>query len=197
MVPSMYRTLIGLMVLGSFAPFGDSSSPIMPSGQILIRARIEDFFEDKLPKTHQALSSPLAQHLVRLCQDYQFNPLFILSVIQTESRFHPSVVSHAGAIGLMQVLPHTSGYITKLYGISGYQHKEDLKNPFINLSVGIAYLSYLREKFNDERHYLIAYNMGPTAFQKLLRKGRKDVINKYRYVSDINNYFEGLRRSLI
>ncbi len=57
-----------------------------------------------------------------------------------ESRFDPSVVSWAGAMGLMQVLPRTAESI----GI------ENLTDPEAGIEAGVKYLGWLRERFEQE-----------------------------------------------
>lgn len=86
-------------------------------------------------------------------------------MIQAESGFRPQVVSVAGAVGLMQVMPATARISRK-----------KLLDPFENVSVGVAYLSYLRTYLRGRYqelnpYYLVAaYNLGPAKLDSLLAK---------------------------
>ena len=83
----------------------------------------------------------------------------VKAVIQTESSWDHKAVSTSGAIGLMQVLPSTA--------MSEFQTpKEDLFDPYVNVTVGIKYLSKLNEHFDDLESTLTAYSHGPTVTKK-------------------------------
>ncbi len=50
----------------------------------------------------------------------QIDPLLIASVIRVESQFHSEDVSHAGAIGLMQLMPETARWLAeRMNGAAG------------------------------------------------------------------------------
>ncbi len=128
----------------------------------------------------------LALHLSRLCVQYDFDPAFILSLIQVESQFRWEAVSPRGAVGLMQLMPQTAQEVAQHLGFShvsldALSHL--LKNPFINLSIGFAYLSYLRERYQGHSPFftVAAYFLGPTRADGLfLRKSfRSQRARKY------------------
>lgn len=76
----------------------------------------------------------------------------IQSVIKHESSFNPNAVSHAGASGLMQLMPTTA----KFLGVA------DAFNPEQNIMGGAKYLSQLMKKYDgDISMTLAAYNAGP------------------------------------
>jgi soluble lytic murein transglycosylase-like protein len=88
---------------------------------------------------------------------HQVSPLLVKAVIQAESRFDPSAVSHKGAVGLMQVLPSTA----RAEGV------HDLLDPRMNLEAGVRHLKKLLQSFNDdEKLALAAYNCGQEAMRK-------------------------------
>jgi hypothetical protein len=132
----------------------------------------------------------LAKELVALCQAHRFDPAFILALIHVESGFKVGARSSAGAIGLLQLMPATAEFIAKKWGIT-YQGPSDLFNPHKNLSLGLAYLAYLRDLFPDRSHFflLAAYNMGPYALKK--RIGAND----FRPVETLR-YYRQIRRAV-
>ena len=105
----------------------------------------------------------LAKLIIDECNNYEIDPFIILAVIQTESNFTPKAVSSKGAIGLMQVMPKTGAFVAKDRGIS-YNGRNSLYDPFVNVKLGIHYLSFLEDKFDTIENALAAYNYGPAKF---------------------------------
>jgi soluble lytic murein transglycosylase len=86
------------------------------------------------------------------------DPALSLGVMRQESSFDPTVVSGAGAIGLMQLLPGTARQIDPALGPPAMA----LTDPATNMRIGSAYLKTLLDQFNGVRPYaLAAYNAGP------------------------------------
>jgi len=83
----------------------------------------------------------------------------IAAVIYTESHFRDQT-SHAGATGLMQLMPETADYIARKTGGTRFE-RSDLATPQINISYGTWYLKYLLDKYGgNEILALAAYNAG-------------------------------------
>ncbi len=126
----------------------------------------------------------LATHIYELCRQYGFHPAEILALVEVESSFDPKAHSFAGARGLLQLLPRTAAYIARKRRIT-FKRLDDLYNPWTNLSLGVAYLSYLRERFPNADHYLAAYNMGPTSVSRMIRMRNFKLGALERYVFNI------------
>ena len=75
-----------------------------------------------------------------------------LNLVQRESAWNPTVVSHKGAIGLAQLMPGTAQQL----GVDPY-------DPNQNLDGGARYLATQYRKFKDWGLALAAYNAGPGA----------------------------------
>ena len=87
------------------------------------------------------------------------DPSLIAGVIYVESRFRDQT-SHAGAKGLMQIMPGTADYIASKSGGTRFE-QGDLASPQINIAYGSWYLRYLLEKYHgNEVLALAAYNAG-------------------------------------
>ncbi|MDO4733044.1 MAG: lytic transglycosylase domain-containing protein [Bacillota bacterium] len=108
------------------------------------------------------------------CSRYQLDPCLLMAMIREESRFDSKAVSHAGAQGLMQIMPETAEWITKKSGL-GMQGKDGLQDPENNIRLGIWYLQWLRERYSGNSHAAVAaYNAGQTVVDRWLREGRWD-----------------------
>ncbi len=132
----------------------------------------------------------LSETILSLCREYNLDATFVLAMIQAESGFHVHAVSEAGAVGLMQVMPATATVVLKSETQTPVT-KAALLNPFLNVRVGIAYLAYLRDRYQGFSPYylLAAYNLGPAKLDELrLKKSFKPVKTK--------RYFETVWRGM-
>ena len=115
-------------------------------------------------------------YIEALCWEYGVDYEMVKAVIQTESDWNHKAVSTSGAIGLMQVLPSTA--------MSEFNTpKQDLFDPYVNVTVGIKYLSKLNEHFDDLDATLTAYSHGPT----VTKKYSDNYISNNFYVKRVQN----------
>jgi soluble lytic murein transglycosylase len=92
-------------------------------------------------------------------RDKNLDPALIAGVIYVESRFRDQT-SHAGAKGLMQLMPATADYIAHKSGGTEFV-QGDLATPQINIAYGSWYLRYLLEHYHGNTALaLAAYNAG-------------------------------------
>ena len=85
-----------------------------------------------------------------------------LSIARRESEFDPGVISGAGAIGLMQVMPRTGRETAGRIGIT-FNESRMLSDAGYNATLGAAYLDYLIEEFGPNPILVsAAYNAGPS-----------------------------------
>lgn len=116
--------------------------------------------------------------IFRAGQKQGVDPRFIHAVIKQESRYDTKAVSHAGAEGLMQMMPDTA----KRFG---------LKDPFDaaqNVEAGTKYLKWLLKRFDGDVSLALAgYNAGEGAVDKY--KGVPPYDETQNYVKKIvSNY---------
>jgi len=78
------------------------------------------------------------------------DPQLVLAVIDIESNFDRYALSHAGAQGLMQVMP----FWKEVYG----QSDDDLYNPLVSLRYGCTILRHYMDKHPNAQDALAAYN---------------------------------------
>ncbi|GGO75850.1 lytic transglycosylase [Marinobacterium nitratireducens] len=101
------------------------------------------------------------------------NRTWAIAIARQESAFQARVKSHAGARGLMQLMPKTASLTAKRYQVP-YRSNSQLDDPRTNIALGTAYLSQMLERFNGNRvHATAAYNAGPyRVSQWLAERGR-------------------------
>ncbi len=90
--------------------------------------------------------------------DYDVPVDVIYSVIRTESSFKPEAVSHAGAIGLMQIMPETYEWLLTIMGEE--LSANAIYYPEVNIRCGAYYLAYLHRELGDWQTVFAAYNAG-------------------------------------
>ena len=96
--------------------------------------------------------------IVNLALQYDMEPSFIKSVIHVESAFDPNALSHAGAMGLMQLMPATA---------ANYQLVDNYFDARKNIEAGVRHMKDLMERYdNDKKLSLAAYNAGAGAVSK-------------------------------
>jgi soluble lytic murein transglycosylase len=78
---------------------------------------------------------------------------------ESGATWNPKVVSNAGAIGLMQIMPVTGMYLAKYEDISWSSPQEILTDPIYNIRMGCRYLSTMINYY-DLDGGLAAYNGG-------------------------------------
>lgn len=103
---------------------------------------------------------PYRAEIEKFSRNYQVDKFLAVSVMKVESNFHENARSGSGAIGLMQLMPETAGWIAyclneKPPSISEMHDAEK------NIKYGIWYLAELEEEFfGNDILALAAYNAG-------------------------------------
>ncbi|MCG8607876.1 lytic transglycosylase domain-containing protein [bacterium] len=121
----------------------------------------------------------------------------ICATITHESAFtwDPKVVSPAGALGLMQVMPATGRFLAGIEGLSWTNPREVLFDPIQNIRLGCRYLSSLIELY-DVDGGLAAYNGGGSRVRKWLARNRaKGILYKetQKYVPAVLSLYDQFR----
>ena len=88
----------------------------------------------------------------------QLDPMLVAGLIRQESAFDTKAMSHAGAIGLMQVEPETG--LKMAHELKVRYARTRLTDPGYNLQLGSRYLANLIQAFGTPEAALAAYNAG-------------------------------------
>jgi len=114
------------------------------------------------------LRFPLAFHddIAREAQNNNIDLALAFALIRQESAFKSDARSHAGALGLMQLMPTTARDIAQLIGVN-YTGHNDLTNAETNLKLGMHHLRWVMNRYqNNPVLATAAYNAGEYRVEK-------------------------------
>ncbi|MEL7186232.1 MAG: transglycosylase SLT domain-containing protein [Pseudomonadota bacterium] len=104
---------------------------------------------------------PFREAFERSSTDASIATTWAYGIARSESLFMRDVRSHAGAIGLMQLMPATGREVAKEIKLS-YSGLATLTNPDANIRLGTTYLGMMAERYDGNRiPATAAYNAGP------------------------------------
>ena len=126
--------------------------------------------------------SPYDDLVKRYSEEYGFDWRLIVALVNQESGFDPRARSFAGAVGLLQVLPRTG----RDMGVT------NLLDPESNIRAGLSYLSWVRERFDEnlpvrDRMWftLAAYNVGAGHVRDARRVATEIGLNPDRWFDNV------------
>ena len=115
------------------------------------------------PQKHAALVEEEAA-------EFGLDAELVYAVIKTESGFDAGAVSHAGAMGLMQLTQETFDWISSLYPPE--DGAGDVFDPAANVHCGCALLRLLLDQYGSLDVALAAYNAGMGNVSQWLESGQ-------------------------
>ncbi|UJF31698.1 lytic transglycosylase domain-containing protein [Paenibacillus hexagrammi] len=91
---------------------------------------------------------------------HQIDPFLIAAIIRVETNYQHHLESSKGALGIMQLMPDTAGWIVESANLNTLT-QEDLLKADVNIDLGSWYLNWLTKHYNGNLLYAIAaYNAG-------------------------------------
>ena len=114
-------------------------------------------------------------------EQYNIAPELIIAIIECESSGRWNVISEYGAVGLMQVVPECHTDRMERLGVT------NIFDPYNNILVGVDYLAYLANRYEDLPTVLMCYNEGEygTAIERAERLEWSDYAKKIMKRSQI------------
>jgi len=142
---------------------------------------------------------PYLELVDKYSQEYGIEQPLLYGLMRTESAFKEAVVSHAGAVGLMQLMPKTAKEMAerlKRMGGPDYFNEDgvvDSTNPSHNVHIGVYYYKYLQDYFKDSILALLAYNGGQTRVRRLRSASKLPVDLFVETITNLENRDYGKR----
>jgi soluble lytic murein transglycosylase len=127
----------------------------------------------ELPRVYWEALFPKAywDDLKRYSTQNELDPYLVASLIRQESEFNPNAISHANAVGLMQLLPVTGKKVAKDVKLHHFNASQ-LYTPAVNLQLGTRYFKSMVDKFGSFEYALAAYNAGSDRVEDWLSQGK-------------------------
>jgi len=157
-------------------------------GNILFRRYYENtrWIKNPLAENEREKLAQLSDLFVKYGRQYDFDWLAVLAQAYQESGLDHSVVSPAGAVGIMQLLPTTAA--DPNVGIA------DIRDLEQNIHAGTKYLAFLRDRyysgseFDDENRFAFswaAYNAGPARVRSIRRRAEQMGLDPMRWFGNV------------
>jgi soluble lytic murein transglycosylase-like protein/TolA-binding protein len=108
------------------------------------------------------------------------DPYLLLAIARQESTFRAAIESHAGAKGVMQVMPSTAKWITKSLETLDAEDAQKLHDPSTSIRLGARYIGMMLERYNGNVVLALgAYNAGPGNMNKWIRAHETDDMDAF------------------
>jgi soluble lytic murein transglycosylase-like protein len=120
-----------------------------------------------------ASTSSIASSLHSQAVAHGVDPSLVKAVAYLESGWQQDVISSAGAVGVMQVLPSTARYINRELG----GHNLNVRVADDNVHLGVMYLRHLIQTLGSEERALAGYYTGPGNVGRKLNGAQRWYIN--------------------
>lgn len=191
--PGSSQLISVLLILGTVSLAISTPSTVADSG---FYGRVPIFYEQvdyrhiahvpaRTPDNPMASGTELQHAVTRAARTHRLHPALLYAVMKAESSFNPLVVSKAGAVGLMQLVPETA----MRHGVRNLYDTNE------NVAGGARHLRYLLDRFHgNTRLALAAYNAGEG------KVDRYQQIPPYKetrhYVQKVLTYYREYRREV-
>jgi len=146
-----------------------------------------------------AFPLPYLDLIRREAMEWGVDPIILAAIIRQESAFKADIVSRAGAIGLMQVMPPTGAQLARVHGPSDFREAH-LASPEVSLHLGAAYFVEMSARYDGVLPLILsAYNAGPTRATRW--KQYPEISDLLRFTERIpfvetRGYVKNVRRNL-
>jgi soluble lytic murein transglycosylase-like protein len=163
------------------------SAPVDAVNAIAKAPEVAAIATDAVKQQFFAKEIPFGSIIYNEAKKNDLPPELVAAVAHTESKFVPTARSHAGAMGLMQLVPKTGRWMGA----------RNLMNPVENISAGAKYLRYLTDRFGgDQQKAVAAYNAGEGNVRRFngvppFRETRNYVSRVRTFQNELGDRFQG------
>jgi hypothetical protein len=189
----------GFSALGSVAHAAQDAAARTAIARPEIKATVPSAFKQEQQMSFSQLMQRWNPFIVEASKRFGVPPVWVRAVMQVESggrtmlgENHP-MISSAGAMGLMQIMPATYAEMRRQYRLG-----PDPYDAHDNILAGAAYLRWLRGKYGYPMMFA-AYNDGPGNLEERLLRGGLLPDETSNYIGNIAAALKtggGLRRNL-
>lgn len=124
----------------------------------------------------------LADTYIEAGKKYKISPFLLVAISLPESGFDSTAISHAGAIGIMQIMPFWVDYLDFV------ENSAALHDPYINIHAGAYIISHYINTCGGLREGVRCYHGGPRAIvtpKQITLEYEYTVISKYKQFRSI------------
>lgn len=127
--------------------------------------------------TYYQDTDDIQQLVIAQAKRQNIPPSLALAIAKVESNFDPQAISHAGAKGVMQIMPRTA---EQTFGVS----RGRLFDPDVNIELGVKFIKKLLERYDDRLDIALSHYNGGSKVKN--RHGELSVIPATRdYVDKV------------
>ena len=125
----------------------------------------------------------IKQRVISEAKRQNLAPSLALAIAKVESNFNPNALSHAGAKGVMQIMPRTA---EQVFGVN----QGRLFEPDVNIKLGVTFIKQLLERYEHRLDIALSHYNGGSGVKN--RRGELKVIPATRdYVNKVLNNQQG------
>ena len=186
-----FRLTQVLVQLGAYRP------AILTARQILTLANLDDAASLNAPMYFNRIRFGVyyLELVIPEAQAYGFHPFVVWSLMRQESFFDQTIVSPAGARGLMQIMPATGEEVAGQLGWPANYSSESLNLPIVSIKLGLRYLNSAQRYLDGDLFAaMAAYNGGPgnAAAWKDLSQNDPDLFLEIIRLDEPKRYIKGI-----
>jgi len=160
--------------------------------------KLKKFIMSVNQKLSDAEVNRFSKYILTYSKQYDVDYKLVAAVIAQESKFKVNAKSHAGALGLMQIMPTTGKNIAQKLKLSNYS----LTNPKDNIQIGVKFISILYSEYKGDINLMLAHYNGGYRQAELYKTFRyfefmRLVFMQYEtfsYVKKVKSYYRKINR---
>lgn len=141
--------------------------PVVPAPVVVVDPMVEHV--GQMFRIESSLAEEITVAARAAGETYEIDPWLIVAFIKVESDGRTEVISSAGAVGLMQLLPSTGEEVAHKLG-EEWRGEEQLFEVGTNIRYGTYYLRQLINRFGTMQPAIAAYNWGPNHIARRIKK---------------------------